>query len=168
MREDEEFQSKAENKFYSLFEEAIRDKHVKAWLDWDDEGKRFKNNDNLKQFYSWICPDDEREGQERRIHDPRHISSLGKLIAAKQEALLEKVDKHEISLSAAAQKLTDDDYRHDWKSAFKKIEGLLGDIPNSAIDKDAAEIVTALDQLEAQIENLRKKAKSIEENSTKI
>ncbi len=168
MRGDEEFQSKAQNTFYSLFEEAIRDKYVKAWLDWDDEAKRFKNTDNLKQFYSWICPDEERDGQERRIHDPRHISSLGKLLSAKQDVLLEKVDKHEISLSAAAQKLTDDDYRHDWKSAFKKIEGLLGDIPNSAIDKDAADIVTALDELEEQIDNLRKKAKSVDENATKI
>lgn len=168
MREDEEFQSKAENKYYSLFEEAIRDKHVKAWLEWNDEAKRFQNIDNLKQFYAWICPDEEREGQERRVHDPRHIASLGKLLEAKQVALLDKVENHEISLSAAAQKLTDDDYRHDWKSAFKKIEGLLGDIPNSAIDNDSAEIQTALDELEQQIANLRKKAKSVEENSNKI
>lgn len=168
MREDEDFQSKAENKYYSLFEEAIRDKDVKAWLGWDDEVKRFKNTDNLKQFYAWICPDDDREGSERRIHDPRHISSLGRLLAAKQDALLEKVDKHEISLSAAAQKLSDDDYRYDWKSAFKKIEALLGDIPNSAIDKDAGEILTALGELDKQIENLRKKAKSVEDKSLKI
>ena len=168
MREDEEFQSKAENKFYSLFEEAIRDKNVKGWLSWDDEAKRFENLDNLKQFYSWICPDEEREGQERRIHDPRHISSLGKLLSAKQDVLLEKVDKHEISLSAAAQKLTDDDYRHDWKSAFKKIEGLLGDIPNSAIDKDSDQILGALDELDGQVANLRKKAKSVQENSSTI
>jgi ParB-like chromosome segregation protein Spo0J len=169
MRQDEEFQGKAENKYYSLFEEAIRDRNVKAWLGWNDDEKRFKNTDNLKQFYSWICPDEDHGDKERRLHDPRHIGYLGRLLAAKQDNLLEKIDKHEIEIEAAQQKLSDDDYRYDWNSAFNKITSLIGDIPNSAIDKAAAEILIALDSLDEQIENLRKKAKSIAAaNSTKI
>ncbi|PWU19860.1 MAG: hypothetical protein C5B50_05370 [Verrucomicrobia bacterium] len=160
MREDEEFQSKAENKFYSLFEEAIRDKYVKGWLGWDDENKCFKNNDNLKQFYGWICPDEEHENQ-RRIHDPRHIAMLGRLLVGKQEGLLSKIDKHEIAIEAANQKLTDDYSPYDWESTFKKINNLLGDIPNSAIDNDANAILSATTGLIAQIENLRKKAQSV-------
>lgn len=168
MREDEEFQAKAENKYYSLFEEAVREKNVKDWLGWDDGEKRFKNTDNLKQFYAWICPDEDREGKERRLHDPRHISSLGRLLAAKQTTLLDKIDKHEIGIEAAHQKIKDDDYRYDWTSAFEKISNLIGDIPNSAIDKDPVEILAALENLDAQIENLRKKAQSVAANSTKI
>jgi ParB-like chromosome segregation protein Spo0J len=167
MREDEEFQSKAKNDYYSLFEEAIRDKNVKDWLAWDDGEKRFKNTDNLKQFYSWICPDEEHAEQARRIHDPRHISFLGRLIATKQDALLGKIEKHEIGIEAAEQKLSDDYSRYDWSGAFRKIAAMIGDIPNSAIDKDAAEIITALENLDVQISNLRKKAAAVIAESAK-
>jgi hypothetical protein len=161
MREDEEFQSKAKNDYYSLFEEAIRNKHVKSWLEWDDGEKRFKNTDNLKQFYSWICPDEENAEQARRIHDPRHIGALGHLLANNQEALLNKIEKHELSIEAAEQKLTDESSKYDWSDSFKKIATLIGDIPNSAIDTNAAEIIVALDALEEQISNLRKKATAV-------
>ena len=167
MREDEEFQAKAKNDYYSLFEEAIRDKYVKNWLGWDDNEKRFKNADNLKQFYSWICPDEEHADQARRIHDPRHIGALGRLLATRQESLLAKIEKHEIGIEAAEQKLNDDASPYDWSSAFKKIAGLLGDIPNAAIDKDASEIIAALDALEAQMANLRKKAQAVDAQSNK-
>ena len=166
MRSDEEFQNKAENKYYSLFEEAVRQNDVKKWLSWDDDEKRFTNTNNLKQFYSWICPDEERENKERRIHDPRHIAYLGRLIAAKQDALIDRIDKHEIEIEAAHQKLNDTEFRYDWKSTFDKIEGLIGDIPNSAIDKEASAILDALDVLEVQISNLRKKAQAVAAKTT--
>lgn len=161
MRADEEFQCKAENKYYSLFEEAVRQNDVKKWLGWDEDTKRFTNSNNLKQFYSWICPDEDRENKERRVHDPRHIAYLGRLIAAKQDALLDKIDKHEIEIEAAHQKLNDTELRYDWKSSFDKITGLIGDIPNSAIDKEAAAILEALGALDSQISNLRLKAQAV-------
>ena len=161
MREDEEFGSKAKNEYYSLFEEAIREKNVKKWLEWDDGEKRFKNTDSLKQFYSWICPDEEHPTQDRRLHDPRHISSLGRILATNQDALMAKIEKHEIGIEAAEQKLNDDFSRYDWNAAFEQVKTLLGDIPNSAIDKDAVEIIAALTLLEEQIVNLRKKAAAV-------
>lgn len=161
MREDEEFASKAKNDYYSLFEEAIRDKHVKTWLGWSDEDKHFTNTDNLKQFYSWICPDEEHAEQARRIHDPRHIALLGRLLATKQDALLGKIEKHELSIEAAEQKLTDDCSPYDWGATFKKITNLLGDIPNAAIEKEPTEIIAALEALQNQITNLRKMAEAV-------
>jgi hypothetical protein len=164
MRQDDEFQSNAENKYYSLFEEAVRQKEVKEWLGWDDTQMRFTNRENLKQFYSWICPDEDRETKERRLHDPRHIAFLGRLLAGGQNTLIDMIDKHEIGIEAAHQKLSDQGYRYDWSSAFKKIRTLIEDIPNSEIDRHSAEIIAQLNTLITQMEGLRKKAEAVTAN----
>lgn len=168
MRADEEFQAKAENKYYSLFEEAVRQKEVKAWLGWDDATKTFTNETNLKQFYSWICPDEEHAENARRIHDPRHIALLGRILAARADVLIDKIDKHELTIEAAAQQLVDTDYKYDWESAFRRICLLIGDIPSSAIQKDANEIVSAIAEVEIAISDLKKMAASVARDSGKI
>lgn len=161
MRRDDDFQSKAENRYYSLFEEAVRQKEVRNWLGWDDEECKFKNKENLKQFYSWICPDEEHELKERRIHDPRHIQHLGRLVAAQQSVLLDRIDKHEIEIEAAYQKLKDVDFRYDWKSAIEKALELLKDIPQSAISENPQSIIDELDSVLQQVEQIKTMAKSI-------
>jgi len=168
MRADEEFQAKADNKYYSLFEEAVRQKEVKEWLGWDDASKTFTREANLKQFYAWICPDEENADKARRIHDPRHIALLGRILAARNAVLLDKIDKHELTIEAANQQLVDKEDRYDWQWAFSKVSSLIGDIPSSAVEKDADLIVEAITSVEMALSNLKKMAQAVVKGNGKI
>jgi len=70
MRHDDEYQALAKNEHFTLFEEAIRNKDVKTWLQWNEKNYMFDNIDNLRQFYSWILADEDHDEERRRIHDP--------------------------------------------------------------------------------------------------
>jgi len=136
MREDDEYQSKADNKYYSLFEAAIARKDVKTWLGWSDESSRFENDDNLMQFYSWIVPDEDNEGV-RRIHDPKHIKILGDLLSADHKKLISKIDQFETTIEAAAQIISESEA----SNINETIEGVLktlGDLTYTAIQTNTA------------------------------
>jgi len=165
MRADEEFQSKAENKYYSLFEEALGNKEVKKWLGWDDSERVFTELDNLKQFYAWITPDDDSEEKRRRIHDPRHIKCLGTLIANQQQGLLDQIHDHEIGIEAAYQKLKDSAEKYDWKTALKKVASLIGEIPATSLAENPDEALKLLGAVKEKIENLKSMTEAIQANS---
>ncbi len=165
MRKDSEFQSQAENKYYSLFEEAIRQKEVKKWLGWSDQESRFTEPENLKQFYAWITPDEEHEDKLRRIHDPRQIQYLGKLLSSKQDSLLDQIDRHEIEIEAAHQKLKDVDFKFDWRTALLKAEELINDIPGSSFAENPEEVIENLDRIMKKIEKLSSMAAAVIEKN---
>ena len=168
MRKDPEFSGKAENEYYSLFEEAIGNVTVKKWLGWDDGEKKFQNTDNLKKFYGWICPDEEHSKGRRRIHNPKHIGYLAKIIDANDSSLLESIESHDIEIEAAHQKLKDADVDYDWEDAFKRVSSLLGQIPNSAIDSNSEEMIRFLDILTVQVDNLKKKALAVKSDGNQV
>lgn len=154
MRCDVDFQEKAENKYYSLFEEAIRQRDVKSWLGWNDAESRFTNTDNLKQFYSWITPDDENENNARRIHDPRHIQYLGKILKAEGSDYVDQIDRHEIGIEVAHQKIRDADVKYDWKSALKKAEELINEVPSASFVENPELIQQVLGRISLRISKL--------------
>ena len=106
MREDDEFGDKAQNDYFSLFEEAYRNLSVREWLDWDEDDYRFKNPENLQCFYSWITPDnnDDNDGSKprRRIHDPKQVKDLGLIVGGGHESLISEVERYEINIEEAA------------------------------------------------------------------
>ncbi|HSU60328.1 MAG TPA: hypothetical protein VLI55_13515 [Bryobacteraceae bacterium] len=59
MKSDEEYGDYAEPKMYTYFDEVFRRQNLRAWLDWSDEKERFSNEGRLKEFYSWMTPQDE-------------------------------------------------------------------------------------------------------------
>lgn len=168
MREDAEFKAKAKNEYYSLFEEAVRQAPVKKWLGWDDDQYRFTNTDNLKQFYSWIIPNEEHEKQDRRIHDPRHIKYLGELISSGQDALMAQIDNHEIDIDSARQKLKDTNFKFDWKTALNKAAELINDIPGSSFADNPEDVLRALNEITQRIEKLKSMATAVVDKSKLI
>jgi hypothetical protein len=161
MRDDEEYRDRADNRFYSLFEESLSTQSVKAWLGWSDNDFKFHNRDQVRQFYSWIVPDEDNEEKKRRLHDPRHIKKLGSLIAGQHTTLLDQVDSHNISIETAFEKARETGPRHDWKSAVEDAALLLKDIPQSAIAEAPVEISTALDEVVKVIENIKRMAVAV-------
>lgn len=161
MRRDEEFQAKAINEYFSLFEEAIRNRATKDWLEWSDELCEFENSDNLKQFYSWIVPDDDHDN-ERRIHNPKQIKMLGALVGKDSDrALLDRIDDYEVKLDVAYDSVISSPSEYDWETAIRKSIKLVGQIPQASIAKHSLSLLEMLSELEDTINDLKGMASAI-------
>jgi hypothetical protein len=80
MRSDEEYGEYAIPKMYSYFEEAFKRPDVKAWLEWSDEKESFINEENLKEFYSWMIPPTEDEEASPKLPEAKSVRDLGTII----------------------------------------------------------------------------------------
>ena len=105
---------------------------------------------NQEQFYSWISPDDERDNR-RRIHDPRRIKDLGKLIAGGHNTLLNQIDQYEVTIEQAAAAIGDLGILPDWRGKLDKASKLIADLPQEAMFEDAEEFLEKLDVILEQI-----------------
>ena len=162
MRADDEFQTKAKNDYFTLFEEAIRNKDVKQWLEWTEEDKKFNNIDNLRQFYSWISPDDDHEDNARRMHDPRQIKKLGILIAGNHKSMLTQIDQHDLPIDSAHDRAVRAGQVFNWKEALEQARLAIAEIPQAAVAEHPKEIFEKLTELESGIASLKKMAQAIE------
>lgn len=154
MKNDDEFSSKAQNEYFTLFEESIRNGPMRERLGWNHELSRFENEENLKQFYAWISPDEEQENK-RRVHDPRQIKQLGSLINGGHTELLDQIDRHELSIEQACGMVDGGSEAGEWRQKLEKVRRLIGSLPQNAMFDDADEFLQALEQIEEQI-RLRK------------
>ena len=161
MRDDEEFKDKALNEYFSLFEDAIRNKEVRQWLEWSDEDHHFENEDNLKQFYSWIVPDEDNDGA-RRIHDPKQIKKLGMIVCDPQHKdILNRFDGYSLTIEQAVD-AAEKAPTYDWRTAIRKAADQIGAIPQGAIAENKDEVLSEIALLEKSIENLRKMAEAVQ------
>ena len=161
MRQDDEFQSKARNDYFTLFEEAYRNRYVRSWLKWNDSESKFLNENELNQFYSWIVPDEENDDQ-RRIHDPRQIKKLGFLVAdSKFNDLLPLIDSHELSIDGAHDRATRQAEAEDWRQAFEKATQFLLSISQMAFQNSPKELLEELKKIEKTITDMKKQVKAI-------
>lgn len=164
MFDDEEFRARADNRFFSLFEEATRNKDVKQWLGWDDSAKAFTNTDNLHRFYDWISPAEEfPENSEkgRRIHDPRHVKKLGTLVSAGADSLLNKIDNWEIGIEKAAERASAMPDQYNPAGSIEEAIGIIRSIPQGAIARDVQAYLAELAKLSEEIERSRKMASAL-------
>lgn len=154
MQQDEEFAGKAENKYFTLFEEAIRNPTVKGWLDWRDEDYSFHNLDNLRMFFSWISPDADHDSR-RRLHDPKQVKKLGYLIAGKHQTLLNDFDSFDVTIDdAEAQARSGGGRGKDWREEIARARKIFSDLPLSAIFDDPAAFA---DEIDAFVQEVIKK-----------
>ena len=161
MRQDDEFQTKARNDYFTLFEEAYRNMAVRKWLGWNDQEYRFENEDNLQQFYSWITADDDHPDKRRRIHDPRQIKQLASLVASNRKELISQFDSHEISIENAYERATVQNEADDWIQALEKVSQLLGNIPQSAFQEGSEQLLARLEDILGRIETMKKMAAAV-------
>lgn len=156
MRSDDEYGSKSKNEYFSLFEEAYRNKVVRDWLSWDDKLNEFTNNSNIKQFYSWIVPDDE-QGNKRRMHDPKHVSILAGLLEKERQDLLGQIDRYEVSVEEAKGFADASPTPRNWKSELKQAQKVIINIPLEALVNAEEELVTTLREIRDFADNLLSK-----------
>jgi ParB-like chromosome segregation protein Spo0J len=162
MRSDEDFQSKAKNEYFTLFDEAYGNTTIRKWLNWDETLNTFKNIENLRHFYSWITPDEEF-GDKRRIHDPSHIKKLAVLIAGKHDNLLNAIDVHEIMIDSAFDQASDRGNDVDWKSKIRRATSMISELGKILTDTNPKEVCGELDTHLSVVEKIKTMARALEQ-----
>lgn len=164
MKVDDEFQSKAKNEYFTLFEEVIRDKTVRDWLGWNVDLNKFCNTDHLRMFYAWITPDDEAPvgvENKRRLHDPRQIKKLSTIVNDDHKTILNKFDQWELTIEQASDKASKTPSTYDWREALEEVGEIIGGIPQASILEHPSEFLVMLEKIALQIESSMKMAKAI-------
>ena len=78
MKADEEYGEKAHPELFSYFEEAHKRPNIREWLEWDEGSEQFKNNNNLREFYSWIVPGP--DGEKQKIPRAIDVRDFGEIL----------------------------------------------------------------------------------------
>lgn len=164
MRSDEEFQSKAKNEYFTLFDEAYGNTTIRKWLDWDDVENSFKNLTNLRIFYAWVTPDEDvDEGDGRRIHDPTHVKKLATLVAGKHEDLMNLIDVHELSIDTAFAEANEQGSEFDWESRVRRATTIIRELGKVLTDTNPSEVISGLDDHLSVVNKVKKMAEALVE-----
>ena len=162
MRQDDEYGKKARNDYFSLFEEAYRNPHVRRWLEWSEDEYRFQNPENLHYFYSWITPDEDDEPEERRrIHNPRHVKVLGTLLEGDNRSLMAKVDRHELEIETAEFMAEGVKPVENWRERLLSGLDVVKSLPSEVIAEHPSEYHDLLEEMTGEISKFMSMAKSL-------
>jgi hypothetical protein len=115
-KEDDDYGDKVDTDKFSLFQEAIFKKtYLKKWLGWDDNKKKFENQENFKKILGWYLGDENTNNGEPRLPrvNPDVRDVLSKLLIDKNKSIFEEFENGDISIDKARSKMEEDEYRRD-------------------------------------------------------
>nr|WP_154892861.1 ParB/Srx family N-terminal domain-containing protein [Paenibacillus xylanexedens] len=157
MEDDEEFGQHAGPELFTHFEEAYRVVGVRNYLCWDDNSKKFTNEERLKEFYSWIVPLEELNG-ERKLPRGKDVDFLDKVVI--NNNALSELRSEGKTISEALIKVGQDEIV-EWKGvieqALKTLEKLT--LANIEVFKD--EDFALIDRLVEEGMKRQKQAKAV-------
>ena len=153
MFDDEDYGARADKSFFTLFDEAYGKPAVRSWLGWSDTSESFTNDENRRMFYAWISKDPENDGR-RRIHDPRQIATLGKILAAGRLDLIDMVESYDLSIDEAKARLDQTKEQGDWRAELGRAREALSDIPITTIVSEQEDLLVELAALLATVQGL--------------
>lgn len=159
MRADEEWRDKASNDMFSLFDEAHRNKAVRAWLDWDETDKIYRNQENARTFFKWISKNDDTG--ERILHDPKHVSILDALLRRDEDDLINRLDRYEIKIADAERMIENIPPAGDWERRVSQVVTILDGINTTLIRVDPMGFLSDLGRVENATQQLRTMAESL-------
>ena len=160
MRSHPEYGSLARNDYFSLFEQAYRNAEIRRWLGWDEGSYAFTNTEALGQFYAWITPDEENAGR-RRISDPKQLKSLATLVSDGHDSLIGQVDRHELTLEAAAATVEATPSPVDWRESLHASIERVASLPTESIAEDPREYHRLVREVIARLELYLKMAEAL-------
>lgn len=115
-KEDDDYGDKVDADKFSLFQEAIFKKpSLKKWLEWDDNNKKFENQENFKKLLAWYLGDEDVNNGEPRLPrvNPDVRDVLSKLLLDENKSIFEEFENGDISVDRAGAKMEEDKYRKD-------------------------------------------------------
>ena len=160
MKEDEEYGEFAEPKQYSFFEEILKRPNVREWLDWNDEERKFRKKERLREFYSWIIGELNEEGEPGEPKLPKAISvrDLGKII---DDEVALNVFRAEGGTLIRALARYEAEHPEDWHPAINTAELVLASLTPDALRKLTDEDVKILEILSSRIKQVLKDRKKL-------
>jgi hypothetical protein len=127
MAADEEFGEKTTHDMYSYFEETFKRPEVRGWLGWDEVSGEFKNESNLREFYSWIVPEDEENSA--KLPEAKSIREFARIVNDPPALQLFKSDGGTLRLALARY---DAEHPEQWEpkisAAGQALKGLTPDM----------------------------------------
>jgi hypothetical protein len=135
MKRSEEFGAYAKPEMYPLFHEAVAQPLVRDWLNWNDEARRFENEEELAKFYALLTPSETDDG-ENQLERPPKIQTYSQVrdlrdILGHPEAKQNLLDTEE-SLAAALAVAKRDELSRAWVS---QMNNALIALRNMSIDE---------------------------------
>ncbi len=110
MKADEEYGEFAEPKMYSYFEEVFKRPNVRGWLAWSDEDERFKDQEKLTEFYSWMIPQGEDNGSPK-LPEAKSVRDLSQIISDENALNILRTPEGSLSRAIARYEV---DHPEDW------------------------------------------------------
>lgn len=143
MKEDEEFGQYAGPELFTHFEEAYRVVGVRNYLGWDENCKKFTKEAELKEFYSWIVPTEELDG-ERKLPRGKDVDHLEKII--KVPSALTELRTEGKNIQHALIKLGQEEVL-EWKNSIEEALKTLEKLSLSVIENFTDEDFMLIDKL---------------------
>ncbi len=115
-KDDDDYGDRVYADKFSLFQEAIfKRPSLKKWLKWDDNNKRFEDEENLKKLLAWYLGDEDVNNGEPRLPrvNPDVRDVLSKLLLNENKPIFEEFENEDISIDEAKAKMEEDKYRKD-------------------------------------------------------
>jgi ParB-like nuclease domain len=153
MLTDDDYGARAKKEYFTLFEEAHQKQNVRKWLGWDPSTETYSNEANLHTFYDLISEDPNNQDR-RRIHDPRQISSLDKIVAAERKDLLDQLNSYEISVDEAKGRLDESENQKNWQDQVERATKALDNIKATTLTSQSEVVLTALKKLQTIVTQL--------------
>ena len=172
-KEDDDYGDKVDADKFSLFQEAIFKKpSLKKWLEWDDNNKKFENQENFKKLLAWYLGDEDINNGEPRLPrvNPDVRDVLSKLLLDENKSIFEEFENGDIPVDSARVKMEEDRYRKDADEikvdldsqlvTLDRMTTTLQTLPIPKILEDDEKIGPFIEKLE-NVENIAKTQKDI-------
>jgi hypothetical protein len=121
MKNHEEYGEHAHPRMYSYFEEVFKRPNVRTWLSWNDEAESFIAEDHVKEFYSWIVPDQDHS-EVPKLPEAKSIRDLSGILDDDNSMKIFRATEGTLSRALAKFEV---DHPEDW---FPKVAAATGAI----------------------------------------
>ncbi|OBI11836.1 ParB N-terminal domain-containing protein [Mycobacterium sp. E2497] len=155
MMDDEEYGEYATPDMYVLFHEAVAGRAIKEWLDWSDTKYVFDDEENLRNFYELIAPQEREDGERpaAKISKYEDVRSLREILP-KPDATRLLLDPNSTYAQALAVAQADD-LAKNWRTEVTEAVQALKKIGVVELGKGLdADVLASISELRAVAEDV--------------
>jgi hypothetical protein len=153
MHKDEDIGEYVTPKLYSYFEEVFKKQHIRAWLDWGDDSREFKNKINLKEFYSWILGELNEDGVlgDPKLPEAKSIRELDTFFNDTSAMNIFRQKNGSLSKALARYEI---DHPEEWRPIVKQTVDMLSSISAESLKSMVEDDIIILESLKNKIQSL--------------
>lgn len=150
MKLDEEYGEFAEPNKYSYFEELFKRPNVRNKLQWDDLEKKFKNEEFLREFYSWMVGEIQENGEpaDPKLPEAKSIRDLSKIFDDKAAMSVFRGPEGTLTRALAKYEV---EHPEDWRPVVTGAELVLAGLTPDTLRMFTTEDVSTLNKLSERI-----------------